>query len=141
MIPALDELVERHITEYGVREFVVGRYGRFDDLAATAIQKARGRHPDVHLICLRPYHPGERPIETPQGFDGSFYPFGIEAVPKRLAIARSNRYMVDHSDYLIAYARYPGNARELLDHARSRERRGLIHIVNLADEPEKALFP
>ena len=26
--------VERHITEYGVTDFVVGRYGRFDGMAA-----------------------------------------------------------------------------------------------------------
>ena len=33
----LDALVERHITEYGVGEFVVGRYGGFDALAASAV--------------------------------------------------------------------------------------------------------
>ena len=32
--PLLDEAIERHIAEYGVTEFVVGRYGRFDQLAA-----------------------------------------------------------------------------------------------------------
>lgn len=133
LIPTLDELVERHITEYGVREFTVGRYGHFDYLAAQAVLKAKKRHPDVRLVYLRPYHPGERPTEIPKGFDNSFYPFVDEKVPKRLAIVRANRYMVDNSDYLIAYACYPGNARELLEHAQARERKGLIHIENLAD--------
>ena len=32
--PLLDEAIKRHIAEYGVTEFVVGRYGRFDQLAA-----------------------------------------------------------------------------------------------------------
>ena len=32
--PLLDEAIERHIAEYRVTEFVVGRYGRFDQLAA-----------------------------------------------------------------------------------------------------------
>ncbi len=112
----------------------MGRYGHFDYLVARAVQEAKTRHPDVRLVYLRPYHPGERPIETPKGFDGSFYPPGMETVPKPLAIVRANRYMIDNSDYLIAYAWRPGNAREFLEHAQARERKGLIHVENLADK-------
>ena len=43
---------------------------------------------------------------------------GMETVPKRAAIVRANRYMVNHSDYLIAYAWHPAsNARELVEYA------------------------
>ena len=128
LAPALAELVERHITEYGVREFTVGRYGRFDALAARVVIAAKERHPEVRLVYLRPYHPAERSIETPKGFDGSFYPFETQKVPKPLAIVRANRYMVDNSDFLIAYACYPGNARELTEYAQRREKRGLIQV-------------
>lgn len=38
--PLLDEATERHIAEYRVTEFVVGRYGRFDQLAAEALRRA-----------------------------------------------------------------------------------------------------
>ena len=72
LAPELDALVERYITEYDVGEFVVGRYGGFDALAASAVKRAKKRHPDVRLICLRPYHPAERPEKIPSGFDGSF---------------------------------------------------------------------
>lgn len=41
----LDAAVERHITEYGVTEFVVGHYGRFDYMAASAVQRAKERRP------------------------------------------------------------------------------------------------
>ena len=43
--PLLDEAIERHIAEYGVTEFLVGRYGRFDQLAAEALRRAKERHP------------------------------------------------------------------------------------------------
>lgn len=132
LLPELIRQAERHITEYGVREFAVGRYGRFDFLAAAAVQKVKEYYPDVRLVYLRPYHPAERPIKTPKGFDSSFYPPGMEDVPKPLAIIRANRYMVDHSGYLIAYAWRPGNARELVEYAQTRERRGYIHVENLA---------
>lgn len=134
LAPELDALVERHITEYSVVEFVVGRYGLFDALAASAVMGAKKRHPDVRLIYLRPYHPAERTKETPCGFDGSFYPPGMENVPKKLAIVRANRYMVDNSDFLIAYVRHPGNARGLVEYARSREHRGLIQVSNISKD-------
>ncbi len=135
LLPALEREVERHITEYGVTEFTTGHYGRFDSLAARAVKKARERHPGVSLALLLPYHPAERPIETPEGFDCTYYPPGMENVPKRLAIVRANRYMIDHSDYLIAYAWHPAsNARELVEYAKRREKKGLIHVENLGQK-------
>ena len=50
--PLLDAAVERHIAEYGVNDFVVGHYGRFDYMAAGAVRKAKERHPDVMLTLL-----------------------------------------------------------------------------------------
>lgn len=44
----------------------------------------------------------------------------MERVPRRLAILKANRYMVEHSDCIIAYIRRPGNARNLLEYARKR---------------------
>ena len=35
----------------------------------------------------------ERPIPTPEGFDRTLYPDGMETVPKRLAIVRANYWM------------------------------------------------
>ena len=94
--------VERHITDYGVDSFTVGCYGRFDSLAGRVVVAAKDQHPEIALHLLTPYHPYDRPIKLPLGFDCSFYPPGMESVPKRLAIIQANRYMVDNSDYLIA---------------------------------------
>ena len=47
----------------------------------------------------------------------------------RLAIVRANRYMVDHCDFLIAYAYRPGNSRKLLEYARRREQRGFMQVT------------
>ena len=130
--PALYAAVEQHIVEYGVTEFIVGHYGGFDRLSASAVKAAKQFYPDVKLILLLPYHPAERPIPTPDGFDGTFYPPGMESVPRKVAIVRANRYVVDHVDYLIAYARHPAsNARELLEYAKRREKRDLISITSI----------
>lgn len=132
---ALADEVEHHITAYGVTAFFVGHYGNFDNMAAAAVIEAKKRHPEVTLTLLLPYHPFDRPIPQPDGFDGTFYPPGMERVPKRFAIVRANRYMLEHSTYLIAHVWHISNgSRELWEAARKREARGLIHVTNLADK-------
>ena len=87
-------------------------------MAAKAVVSAKVLHPGITLLLLLPYHPAEWPIETPPGFDGTFYPPGMESVPRRYAIVRANRYLIDHVDYLIAYAWHPAsNARDLVEYA------------------------
>lgn len=132
VLPALTEAIEQHIVEYGVTEFIVGNYGGFDHMAAKAVIAAKERHPDITLSMLIPYHPAERPIKPPPGFDNTFYPPGMEKVPRRLAIVRANRYTVDHVDYLIAYAWHPASsARDLVEYAKKREQRNLISVTVL----------
>ena len=135
LLPELSTEIERHIVECGVTDFFVGRYGRFDALAANCVKAVKTRHPEVTLTLLLPYHPYDRPIATPSGFDGTFYPPGMETVPKRAAIVRANRYMIDHSEYLIAYAWYPAsNAWDLVEYARGREKNEAIRITILSKE-------
>ena len=129
VLPVLTEAIERHIEKYSVTEFIVGNYGGFDHMAAKAVIAAKERHPELTLSMLIPYHPAERAVELPKGFDNTFYPPDMEKVPRKLAIVRANRYMVDHVDYLIAYAWHPAsNARNLVEYAKKREQRNLISV-------------
>lgn len=130
--PKLLAAVRQHIVDFHVSEFVVGHYGRFDCLAARAVIEIKREFPEVSLLMLIPYHPAEVPIEPPEGFDGTFYPPGMESVPREFAIARANRYMLNHSDFLIAYVRYPvSNAATLVAQAESRKQRSLIHVTQI----------
>ena len=130
VLPALIQEVERHITEYGVTDFVVGHYGHFDTLAAQAVMDAKKRHPEVTLTLLLPY-PMSR---IPAGFDGTFTPPGIETVSRRFAIVYANRYMIAHSDWLVAYVTHAGsNAARYL--AVAQARLGELRVENLGEVP------
>ena len=49
-------------------------------------------------------------------------------MPRKFAIVRANRYMVEHVDYMIAYVWHPAsNARDLVEYA---IRKG-VAVVNL----------
>ena len=118
IMPQLEEAVRKHIVDYGVTEFVVGQYGAFDRMAACAVIKAKRRFPGTSLSILLPYHPFERAVSAPEGYDSTFYPPEMEHVPHRFAISRANKYMIMHCDYLIAYAWQPGsNSKHLVEFA------------------------
>ena len=54
----------------------------------------------------------------------------------RPAIALANRKAIDYCEYLIACVSHPGNSRNCMEYARKREKRGLIRIENIAENPD-----
>ena len=130
----LADAVDQHITEYSVTDFLVGNYGAFDRMAAATVKEAKARHPGIRLFLMLPYRPEQgRPLPDREGYDNFVYPAEMEGVPLKLAIPRLNRIMVEDADYAIAYVRYTwGGAATTLEYAQVRERKGLIHIENLA---------
>ena len=133
ILPQLRREVQRHIVELGVTEFIVGHYGGFDYWAGQAVLEAKEEYPEICLGLLLPYHPAERPVNPPNGFDYTYYPPEMERVPRRFAIVRANRYMVDHVDHLIAYVWHTAShARELLEYAQRRQDRGLMGVTVLS---------
>lgn len=133
--PALVDAVRSAIVQDGIEEFIVGHYGGFDRMAAAAVAAAKTEYPHIRLYQLLPYHPAERKVDLPSGFDGSIYPDGMENVPRKAAIVRANRYAVDHCDLLIAYVWHPAsNSRNLVEYAQAREKCGKITVTLLKKE-------
>ena len=134
ILPKLEKCVERLIQEEGVLHFYVGNYGGFDRLATTAVKRLRGKYPDLTLTLVLPYHPAERPVKLIPGIDDSYYPDGMENVPRRYAIVQANKHMVDISDWLVCYVRHgASNSRNILEYAEKKEKKGLIQIENMAE--------
>ena len=126
--------IEKLIAEENVRYFYVGRYGGFDRIAATAAKHAKQKYPDITLMLILPYHPAKKFVPTPNGFDGTYHPEGLENTPRRYAIVRTNQIMVDDSDWLVCYVRHgASNSRNLLEYAQRREAKGLIQIINIGE--------
>ena len=132
LYPRLWEAVLKHIEEYGVTEFVVGHYGQFDRMAASAVREVKRLHPEVTLTLLLPYYPFSFDALE---YDSSFYPPGMETVPKPFAITRANRYMLRHCKYLICYYNgTPGNTRTMLEEAKRREKTGELTITQVSKQ-------
>ena len=136
LLAKLQSAVERLIVEEQVRYFYVGGYGGYDSIAASAVKRLKKQYPQIVLMLVLPYHPAERPIETPPGFDGTYYPEGLEKVPRRFAITKANEIMVRQSDWLVAYVRHgASNSRKIYEYA---QRQGVSCInINEVSEEEK----
>ena len=132
LLPRLELTIGRLIVEENVRYFYVGGYGGFDRIAAAAVKRAKQTYPDILLMLVLPYHPAERPIEIPDGFDGTYHPEGLENTPKRFRIVRTNHIMVDACDWLVCYVRHgASSSRNLLEYAQRRAIQGFVQIVNI----------
>ena len=132
----LDAAIERHIVHFGVGSFIVGNYGNFDRMSQHALIKAKTRHPDIFIQVVIAYHPALVRVELPEGFDGVYFPQGQENVPRRAAIPRLNRTLVNESDFLIAYVLFiSGGSYSVMQCAERREKRGLLRITRLAASP------
>ncbi len=125
----LSQIVEKHITEYGVTSFTVGHYGNFDRLVIGVLCEIKKLHQNIELNLLAPYALNQK-VEAPEGFDGTFYPEGLEKTPYRLAIIQANHLMVKNCDYLIAHPG-SGNSRNIVEYAQRREKKGLIKVTLL----------
>lgn len=125
--PLLYKAIEKHITEYGANTYYVGHRGNFDRMCMGVLKELKEKYPSIMLYLVEPYALSQPKIEAPQGFE-LYYP-EIEKVPLRLAIVQANKYMVQHSDYLVICPSAVGNSRRLLEFAQRREKKGLIKVT------------
>lgn len=104
--------------------FYSGGMGEFDALCDGAVRDMKKQYPrkNIRLILVEPYM--KRSINT-EGeyllrlYDEIIIPEELECAHYKRAIPLRNRWMVDHSDYLIAYLHRPfGGAYETTQYAK-----------------------
>ena len=134
ILPELTKAIEGIILEEDEICFYIGGYGNFDRLSVHAVKQLKQKYPQITLMKLLYYHPAIRPVEIPYGYDGTYYPEGMESVPPRIAIVKGNQLMVDSVDWLVAYICHSiGNAGKLLKYAQRKKCSSTLHIINLSN--------
>ncbi len=112
--------------------FYCGGYGAFDNAAAKTIKALKEDYPNIESIFVTPYLEGNRLQEFKQSFlyDEILYP-DLESVPRRFAISRRNKFMVESAELIIAYVNVNyGGAYEALQLAKRKGKK----IINLCEE-------
>ena len=91
--------IERLINEKDVNTFYVGTQGNFDRMAYSVLAELRKRYQHIKVYRVLAYMPKLGDTDT---YD-TIVPEGIETTYPRYAIIKRNKWMIDHSDYVIAY--------------------------------------
>ena len=116
--------------------FLVGGMGQFDGMCSAAVRKAKREHKDkqITLELVLPYFSNE--LNTNKEFyelsyDNVLIPSELAGVHYKSAITKRNKWMVDESDYLIAFVyRDFGGAYTTLRYAEKKN----LQIINVADK-------
>ena len=112
----LHEEIERLICNHGVETFYVGTQGSFDRMAYAALVELRKRYQHIKVYRVLAYMPKPGDTDTAD----TIVPEGIENAHPRYAIIHRNNWMIDRSDYVIAYVTHSfGGAYQALDRAKS----------------------
>ena len=131
----LFEELDKLVRLYGVTEMIVGHRGNFDRMATSAIQRILRKQPELYGYMLVAYHDSTDTIALPALFESHYYPIALYDVPLRCAIVKANEIALVECDYLLTYCnRDGGNMGKLLRKAKRMEKKGVIKVLNLADD-------
>ncbi len=113
--------VVRELIKDGFNTFWLGGYGEFDALADDVTRELKHEFPHIRRVCVLAYLPTnkEEYHYKSQFYDEMLYPEGVELGPKKFAITRRNKYMVENADIIVAYVHgTTGGAALALKHAK-----------------------
>ena len=101
--PHIDRIIEELITQKGVKLFYVGTHGEFDRMVWKVLKEKEKQHP-IEVLLVLCYMPSPKTY-FPTGTK-TVLPDGIEKVYPKNAIIYRNKWMIDHSDYVVTYVEY-----------------------------------
>lgn len=117
--------IERLINEKDVDAFYVGTHGNFDRMAYAVLTELRERYSDIKVYRVLAYLPKQDDSDTVD----TIVPEGIENAHPRYAIIHRNHWMIDRSDYVIAYVTHTfGGAYQAVERAKKKGKI-MIHII------------
>ena len=109
--------IDRLICNHGVETFYVGTQGSFDRMVYAALAELRKRYQHIKVYRVLAYMPKSSDADTAD----TILPEGIENAHPRYAIVSRNNWMIDRSDYVIAYVTHPtGGAYQAVERAKKK---------------------
>ena len=113
----------------GVDTFFVGSKGGYElDAYKTVVKLKQEEFPNIQIVFVIANTPELQRIKLP--FDDFVYPPKAEAENKRWCIVHRNNWIVDNTDFVIAYNRYHGRAFKFCE---SADRKG-VKVIELAKD-------
>ena len=123
--PTLQEAVADAI-QRGCTEFLTGNMGAFDSLFSRTVREAKKEHPNIKLVCVKPYFTKELEEDKEyyyNYFDEIVIPEVCAGSPPQYAIPKRNQWMVEQSDLILFYVfKHYGGAYNAKEYAQQRHK-------------------
>ena len=124
--PKLRETIIDLILNKNVDMFYVGNHGHFDSMVRSILRELQTAYPQIGYAVVLAYMPGK--AAEGEDYSDTMLPEGIERVPKRFAISWRNNWMLEHSEYVVAYVTHSwGGAAQFVEKA-EKHRRKVVYI-------------
>ena len=121
-------VIENLITKEDVNEFYVGTNGNFDYYVYRVLLQLKKQY-DIKINVVISYLNNKK--NSCYDYNETIYPVGLERIPKRFAIKKSNEFMIKNSEYLVCYVNNTySNAYKFLIYAKNKK----LNIINLCDQ-------
>jgi len=132
--PILRAEIENHIVEKGVNTFYVGVDGKFDTIVAAILRELQKKYSYISIYRILAYLPTDKDEYRDGQYEKTIYPEGLELVPQRFAIKFRNRWIVEQTDFVIAYVQLDyGGAYEAVKYA-ERKKKSIINIARIGKD-------
>ena len=129
--PRLREILMELIVKRNICVFYVGFCGAFDRLVIRTLSELKTTFPHISVTVVLAYLPSA-PLALPESVE-TLFPAEAATAPRRYAIDRVNRWLVNHADLFVTYITRPqGGA---ATYARLAARRGK-EIIELGKQSE-----
>ena len=103
--PTLRDAIVELIENRGVTRLYVGHQGTFDAIVLSVLRELEKKYPQIRYDVVLAYMPRETSEHDAEMEQHTLLPEGIETAPKRFAIDRRNKWMLQNSDYVVTYVR------------------------------------
>ena len=100
----LTETIEQQIVSNSVQRFYVRHNGNFDRLVVAQLTILKAKHPTIECFIVLDKHPVLPRLTYRLS---TLYPFVLDNVPPQFKIDRRNHWMVNESDVVLTYIRFP----------------------------------
>lgn len=127
--PKLRESIVDLIENHAVDCFYVGQQGNFDAIVRSVLRELVLIYPHITYAVVLERMPLKRSAVDNQDYSDTILPEGIETIHPRFAISWRNRWMIERSDYVVAYVTHSwGGATQFAELAK-RQKKVVIQLT------------
>ena len=139
--PNLKELIKEQIINLieneDVSEFLVGELGGYEIDAYDTVLEVQKEFPGIRIILVISKITDLHEVGTPKdtyiperrSFNDFIFPNKCAQGYKRLSVVYRNRYIIENTDFIIAYNKYEGRAYEFCKQAKNQG----VKVIELAE--------